>query len=109
MSTTPRRDRPAPSRSVPSRSQASAAPSAGGAAGGAGAGAGCFRRTCPNGKLQPEGTKQTGVGCCVLIYAVFCFLASFTRVRLGTRYFSRRGHAEIADALVGPTTRVGTA
>lgn len=39
-----------------------------------------FKRCCPNGALPNEG-KQTAVGCCIIGYAIFCFVAAFTRVR----------------------------
>ena len=40
-----------------------------------------FKRCCPNGALPNEG-KQTAVGCCIIGYAIFCFVAAFTRVRV---------------------------
>ena len=79
----------APPRSAPARG--GAAPARGGATAeargaaparpaAAGGGGGCFTKMCPNGKLKNDG-KQTGIGCCIIGYAIFCSLAAFTRVR----------------------------
>ena len=36
-----------------------------------------YTECCPNQKLQ---AKNSGVGCCILLYAIFCFVAAFTTV-----------------------------
>lgn len=84
----------APPRSAPARG--GAAPARGGATAeargaaparpaAAGGGGGCFTKMCPNGKLKNDG-KQTGIGCCIIGYAIFCSLAAFTRGWYSVRY-----------------------
>lgn len=87
-SATPPRSAP---RGAPARGPAPAPPgrAAAGRPGGGGGGAvaqkagagnvSCFRRCCPDNEIK--GGRQSAVGCCILLYAVFCFVASFTAVR----------------------------